>query len=155
VELGRINIMAEVSFLSSHLCLPSEGHLDVLYHMFAHLVLNHNARVVFDLNYPDIAESAFINTDWKAMYGDVKEVVPIDVPTNLGEEVDSHLYVDYDHAREKFTRHSRSGFMIFLNMAPIVWFSKQQTTVEMSVFGAEFVVMNNDIETVLRLRYKL
>jgi hypothetical protein len=51
-------------------------------------------------------------------------VVPIDVPTPLCKEVESHLYVDSDHAGEKFTRHSRTGVVIFLNMAPIVWFSK-------------------------------
>jgi hypothetical protein len=42
-----------------------------------------------------------------------------------------------------------------MNMAPIVWFSKHQPTVESSVFGAEFVAMNNGIETCRGLRYKL
>jgi hypothetical protein len=42
-----------------------------------------------------------------------------------------------------------------LNMAPIVWFSKRQPTVESSVFGAEFVAMKNGIETRRDLRYKL
>jgi hypothetical protein len=46
------------------------------------------------------------------------------VPTHLGKEVELHLYVDSDHAGEKFTRHPRTGVVIFLNMAPIVWFSK-------------------------------
>jgi hypothetical protein len=49
------------------------------------------------------------------------------------------------HAGEQFTRCSRTGFVIYLNMAPIVWFSKPYTTVESSVFGAEFVAMNNGI----------
>jgi hypothetical protein len=40
-------------------------------------------------------------------------------------------------------------------MAPIVWFSKRQRTVESSVFGAEFVAMKNDIETCRGLRYNL
>jgi hypothetical protein len=40
-------------------------------------------------------------------------------------------------------------------MAPIVWFSKRQPTVESSVFGAEFVAMKNGIETTQGLRYKL
>jgi hypothetical protein len=58
-------------------------------------------------------------------------------------------------AGEKLTRRSRTGFVIYLNMAPIVWFSKRQPTVESSVFGAEFVAMNNGIETCSGLRYKL
>jgi hypothetical protein len=40
-------------------------------------------------------------------------------------------------------------------MAPIVWFSKHQQTLESSVFGAEFVAMKNGIETYWGLRYKL
>jgi hypothetical protein len=48
-----------------------------------------------------------------------------------------------------------TGFVIYLNMAPIVWFSKRQPTVESSVFGAEFVAMKNGIETCRGLRYKL
>jgi hypothetical protein len=40
-------------------------------------------------------------------------------------------------------------------MAPILWFSKRQPTVESSVFGAEFVAMKNGIETCRGLRYNL
>jgi hypothetical protein len=65
------------------------------------------------------------------------------------------LFVDSDHAGEKFTRRSRTGFVIYLNMAPIVWLSNSQPTVESSVFGAEFVTMKNGIETCRGLRYKL
>jgi hypothetical protein len=63
--------------------------------------------------------------------------------------------VDSDHAGEHFTRRSRTGFVIYLDMAPIVWFSKRQPTVESSVFGAEFVAMKSGIETTRGLRYKL
>jgi hypothetical protein len=82
-------------------------------------------------------------------------MIPLDAPFTRGKEVDLRLFVDSDHAGEKFTRRSRTGFVIYLNMAPIVWFSKCQPTVESSVFGAEFVAMKNGIETCLGLRYKL
>jgi hypothetical protein len=65
------------------------------------------------------------------------------------------LFFDFDHAGEQFTRRSRTGFVIYLNMAPLVWFSKRQPTVESSVFGAEFVAMKNGIETCCGLCYKL
>jgi hypothetical protein len=35
VELGRIDIITEVSMLSAFLCMPREGHLDAVYHLFA------------------------------------------------------------------------------------------------------------------------
>jgi hypothetical protein len=155
VELGRIDIITEVSMLSTFLCMPREGHLDAVYHLFAYLSLHHNARVVFDPTYPDVDMRAFIKTDWKPMYGDVKEAIPPNAPVTRGKAIDLRLFVDSDHAGEHFTRRSRTGFVIYLNMAPIVWFSKRQPTVESSVFGAEFVAMKNGIETTRGLRYKL
>ena len=58
------------------------------------------------------------------------------------------LYVDLDHAGDQLVRCSRTGYFIFLNMAPLIWFSKRQPTVEISVFGAEFVALKNGMETV-------
>ena len=40
-------------------------------------------------------------------------------------------------------------------MAPIVWYSKKQLTIETSVFGAEFVAMKVGMETLRGIRYKL
>ena len=54
-----------------------------------------------------------------------------------------------------YSKQAQTGFFIFLNMAPIVWFSKRQPTVKTSVFGAEFVAMKNGMETLRGLRYKL
>jgi hypothetical protein len=155
VELGRIDIITEVSMLSTFLCMSREGHLGVVYHLFAYLSLHHNARVVFDPTYHDVDMCAFIKTDWKPMYGDVKEAIPPNAPVTRGKSIDLRLFVDSDHAGEHFTRRSRTGFVIYLNMAPIVWFSKRQPTVESSVFGAEFVAMKNVIETTRGLCYKL
>jgi len=42
-----------------------------------------------------------------------------------------------------------------LNCAPIIWFSKAQSTVESSTFGSEFVAMRICVELVEALRYKL
>ena len=63
--------------------------------------------------------------------------------------------IDSDHAGDKETRRSRTGFMIFVNMALIIWHSKKQPTVESSVFGAEFVAMKHGIKELRALRYKL
>jgi hypothetical protein len=120
--------------------------------VFAYLGLHHNARVVFDPTYPSVDMGTFIKTDWRYMYGDVKEMIPSYARVPLGKEVKLCLFVDSDHADQKFTRRSRTGFVIYLNMAPIMWFSKLQSTVEPSVFGADFVEMKNGIETCCGLR---
>jgi hypothetical protein len=123
--------------------------------VFANLGLHQNAIVLFDPTYPSVDMGTFINTDWKSMYGDAKDMIPSDAPVSHEKEVYLCLFVDSDHAGEKLTRPPRTGFVIYLNMAPIVWFSKRQPTVESSVFGADFVAMKNGIETWRGLRYKL
>jgi hypothetical protein len=75
--------------------------------VFVYLGLHHNAIVVFDPTYPVVDMGTFIKTDWKSMYGDVKEMTPSYDPTPHGKEVDLRLFVDYDHADEQFTRRSR------------------------------------------------
>jgi hypothetical protein len=47
------------------------------------------------------------------------------------------------------------GFLIYLNMAPIVWHSKKQSSIETSFFGVEFVAMKQAMEALQGLRYKL
>ncbi len=42
-----------------------------------------------------------------------------------------------------------------MNTAPIMWFSKAQTTVESSTFGSEFVAMRIATDLVEGLRYKI
>jgi hypothetical protein len=155
VELGRIDICCEVSMLSSHLALPREGHLQQVYHIFAYLKQKHNARLVFDATYPIVDSSDFPKQDWSSFYGDVQEEVPNNVPEPLGYEFVMRAYVDADHAGDKLTRRSRTGFLVFLNMAPIYWLSKKQNGVETSSFGSEFVAMKQCCEYIRGLRYKL
>jgi len=127
----------------------------VIWHIYAYLSAKHNARIVFDPTYPDIDESQFVKHDWTSMYGDVKEEIPPNMPEPRGREVETRMYVDADHATDKVTRRSRSGHLIYLNRAPIVWYSKRQATLEAGVFGAEFVSMKQGVEAVRALRYKL
>ena len=99
--------------------------------------------------------SSFKDCDWKQYYGNAKEAIPPNAPEPRGKEVDIRLFVDSDHANDQRTRRSRTGFIIYLNMAPIAWFSKKQSTIETSVFGAEFVALKQGMETLRGLRYKL
>ena len=52
------------------------------------------------------------------------------------------MFVDSDHAGDKSDRRSRTGYMIFMNMAMNNWHTKKQATVEGAVFGAEILAMN-------------
>ncbi len=66
-----------------------------------------------------------------------------------------HVFVDADHAGGQVTCRSRTGFIVFLNNAPIYWSSKKQTSCETSTFGSEFVAMKQATEYVRGLLYKL
>jgi hypothetical protein len=78
------------------------------------------------------------------------------MPEPRGKEVSMMCFVNADHAGWRVTRRSHTtGIISFVNRAPIVWFSKQQNTVETSTFGSEFVALKIAINQVKGLRYKL
>lgn len=140
VEIGRIDINTEVSILSSFLAFPREGHLEAAIHIMGYLRHKHISRMFLDPSYPGIDTSIFNRgADWAEFYGDVEEAIPPNAPKPLGREVDIRMMVDSDHAGDKAIRRSRTGYMIFVQMALIAWLSKRQPTIESSVFGAEFV----------------
>jgi hypothetical protein len=74
----------------------------------------------------------FPKYDWTEFYGNAKELMPDDMPPPLGKDVDLRMMVDSDHAGDRRIRRSRTGFLIFCNMALIDWVSKKQPTIETS-----------------------
>ena len=64
-------------------------------------------------------------------------------------------FVDSDHAGDSVTRRSRTGFVVFLNSAPIYRILKKQLGTETSSFGAEFIAMKQCCEHLRGLRFKL
>ena len=95
------------------------------------------------------------DANWTAFYGDVEEAIPVNVPKPLGKGIDLRMFVDSDHAGDKTNRRSRTGYLIFLNMALISWHTKKQATVEGAVFGAEFTTMKQDVKALRGIGYKL
>ncbi len=126
-----------------------------VFRCFAYLKARHNGCIVFAPScYPDMSEFKFKSgQDWIRTYG--KEPIPGNAPVARGKPVQLCLFVDSDHAGEELTRRSRTGYIIYMNSAPILWHSKRQGTVETSVFGAEFVAMKTGNEASRGLQYKL
>ena len=113
VELGRVDITTEVSMLSSCLALPREGHLKQLFRIFAYLEKQHNSEMVFDHTAPDIDYADFPKQDWKnTVYanerGELKEEVPENLPTPLGNGFTMRVFVGSDHAGNQVTRRSQT-----------------------------------------------
>jgi len=155
VELGQIDIMVDVSMLSSYTMQPRIGHLDQVFHIFGYLKRNKRATLIFDKSRVDWNESTFKNHDWTDFYRDAKELLPLNAPAPRGNAVQINSFVDADHAGNRITRRSQTGELIILNRTPIVWYSKAQNTVETSTFGSEFTAMRIAVEFINSLRYKL
>ena len=77
------------------------------------------------------------------------------MPEPRGQGFTMRVKVDADHASDTITRRSRMGVLVYLNCAPIYWWSKKQNSVESSSFGSKFIAMKQCCEYVRRLRYKL
>ena len=77
------------------------------------------------------------------------------MPKPRGRPVVTTAFVDASHAANRKTRKSHTGYVIFVNRAPILWYSKRQQTVEGSTFSSEFIAMKTCVEAIVHLRYKL
>jgi Reverse transcriptase (RNA-dependent DNA polymerase) len=154
VELGRIDIHVAVSLLSQYLAAPREGHLERAFGIFAYLKKYNRSKVVFDETHIDWGNK-FTDVNWDDFYPNVSEPIPGNAPEARGPEVQINCFVDADHAGNRVTRRSHTGILIFLNKAPVIWYSKRQNTVESSTFGSEFVALKVATEMLQGLRYKL
>ena len=156
VELGRIDICLEVAKLSAYNANPRVGHLEAVYGVFGYLESHNRSKIVLDPTKPKVDESVFNgNADWMDFYGDVEEELPPTMPKPRGNSVTISMFVDAAHAGNVVTRRSHTGILIFLNKAPIWWYSKRQNTVESSTFSSELVSLRIGTEQVKALRYKL
>ena len=158
IELGRVDILHEVSVLSAYQASPREGHLDQIYHIFAFLKKKPKLTLYFDPSLPKIDPNTFTGStseDFREQYRGAKEELPRDMPRPRGRFVMITAFVDASHASDKKTRRSHTGYIIFVNRAPIIFYSKRQSTVESSTFSSEFIALKTCTEHIIALRFKL
>ena len=149
IELGHIDTTTEVSMLVSQMALPRVGHFNTVLRIFAYLKSKHNSRIVFDPTTPQITEGTFKRHTWVNFYGDILEALPRNAPTPKGLMVRLIVYVDADHTADRLTRQLRTGYIIYIQNAPIVWFSKKQGSIEAASFGSEFLAMKACAEPIV------
>ena len=154
-EIGRIDVLMPVSLMSRYLVSARQGHLEQVFHIFAYLKHHPRSTIVFDDTVPTFRGERFVKCDWSEFYPDAAEAIPQNMPTPRGKDVVMTCFVDADHAGCRETRRSHSGILIFVNRAPVLWFSKRQNTVEASTYGSELLAMRLSIEMIEGLRYKL
>ena len=155
VELGRLDIYVDVTLLSSYMAQPRRGHMEQVLHIFAYLKCHLQSNLVFDPNEIQWDEDKFKQYDWTSFYHDAKESIPPNAPEPRGRAVQINAFCDSDHAGNKITRKSHTGILLYVNAAPVIWYSKLQNTVETSTFGSEFIAMRICVEMIEALRHKL
>ena len=121
----------------------------------ADLKHKNNSRLVFDPTYPQIDEIIFKDFEWKDFYEDAEEAIPLNAFKPRGKEVDLQDKVDSEHAGDKETKRLRTCYLIFCNMSLVDWLSKKEPTIEISIFGAEFVSLKHVMEALRGICYKL
>ena len=153
VELGRVDICTEVSMLAAFSVNPRLGHLNAVIHLYGYLKKHQRSKMVFDPTPMDHADH--VDHDWRDFYKVSEEPKPLDAPEPRGKALQTTCYVDSDHAGDLVNRRSRTGVLIFCGMAPIIFYSKKQGSIETSSFGSELSAMKTAFELIEGLRYKL
>ena len=125
-KLGQVDILLEVSLLSQYQAAPREGHLEQLLHIFAYLRKKPKVTLYLDPALPNLDYTIFQTRaeDFIEYYRDAQEQLPHQLPKPRGRPVTLTSYVDASHAANRKNRRSHSGFIIFLNRAPVMWYSK-------------------------------
>ena len=104
-------------------------------------------------DYSDLPEYCF---DWEqAVYGDVKEIIPDNIPEPLGKKVVLTHFVDANLYHDMLSGRSVTGVLHLVNQTPIDWYSKKQATVETATYGSEFVAARTCVEQIIDLRTTL
>lgn len=156
-ELGRVDILHEVSVLSQYQASPREGHMKEMLHIIGYLAKKPKFKLIMDVDEPNIPDAlyTFNASEFKEYYRDAKEELPFRMPRPRGKAVVTMAWVDASHGANRKTRRSHSGHIIFVNRAPVKWFSKRQQTVETSAFSSEFIALKHCIEEIGHIRFKL
>ena len=85
--------------------------------------------MLFDDTEPDFDDHRFKDCDWSEYYPDAVEAIPRDMPKPQGKAVMCSCFVNADHAGCQVTRRLHTGVLIFVNRAPILWYSKRHNMV--------------------------
>ena len=114
------------------------------------------SKLVFDHWKKDWKDISWVQYDWKTFYdsSNGEPIVP-NTPEPRGKSVQLNLFCDAAHASCLLMRRSTTGFIFFLNRAPIMWYSKRHNTLETSAFGSKVLATKIAIEMNETIRYKL
>jgi len=149
ISLGRMDIATAVMTLSGFRACPRKGHLERSKRIVGYLAKMNQSTVRIRTEKPDYSDIPDRDYEWKhTVYGEVKELIPDDVPKPLGKDVVLTTYVDANLYHDILTGRSVTGTLHLINKTPFDWFSKKQGTVETATYGSEFVAARTAVEQI-------
>ena len=155
ITLGRLDIMFAVQTMARFSASPQQAHMDRMLRLFGYLKYHPELGILIDPSPIKLPMLQDIKVNWEEQYPCSGEELPPSMPTPKGNPVQLTVYVDADHAHDRLTRRSVTGYIIFINNTPVKWYSKRQNTVETSTYGAELVALRIAVEGIIEFRYKL
>jgi hypothetical protein len=156
ISLGRFDIFSAVVTLSRFRAAPRRGHLERAKRVFGYVRNTQGYGIRVRTGIPDYSKFPDQTFDWsKTVYGDVKEIIPDDVPEALGKPVVHTAYVDANLMHDLVTGRALTAVLHLLNQTPFDWYCKRQATVETATFGSEFVAAKTAVEQMIDIRLTL
>jgi hypothetical protein len=114
------------------------------------------ARIQLLTNEPDYSDYQDPEYDWSStVYGDVMEIIPMDIPEPKGKYVTLSHYFNVNLYHNMVTGRSVTAILHFLNQTLMDWYLKKQATVEIATFGSEFIAARTTIDQIIDLRTTL
>ena len=147
-EIGNIHILLEVAVMSKNIALPKYGKLEQVLNIMGYLNNHNKRRLMFDSINNFLKESLSKEYYWFDFYRDAEEAKPPNMPKARVNVVTMSCFVDVNHSGNKVERRIQTGILIFINRAPINWYSNQQPHVEASKFGAKFCAIKVGVEII-------
>ena len=162
VTICRLDITYAVNTLARYTHVAREGHWKSLLRVFEYLnkvpflgipITAHTLQWI----HPDgVLETVQNNiAQLKTYYPDVQDEWDSNWPAPKGKPVTVTIFVDADHASNRSDRRSITGIIILINKMPYKWFSKRQTSVEASTFGAEYSAARVAVEEAIAVTHML
>ena len=154
--LGRFDIGTATMTMASFRAAPRVGHMDRLKRMCGYLSSFSSGCIRIRTDKPDYSALPDPDFEWaRQVYGDVKEIIPDDVPRPLGKSVVTTTYVDANLMHCLATGRSVTGILHLVNKTPVEWYTKKQATVETATYGSEFTASRVASDQVVDLRNTL
>ena len=112
VSIGRLDIATAVMTLSKFRAAPREGHLERAKRIFGYVRKFDNAKITIRTDEPDYSQLPDQEYDWMySVYGNVKELVPHDMPEPKGKRVIASSFVDANLHHDLVTGRAVTGIL--------------------------------------------